>query len=241
VEEVEASIAALIVFCRPENLFQVFQRRSGVINLRDELKISTVGGPHQITDKGHAIDGLLERCVFHGRGPIPMFHLSVVLEKRDIVGHRLDAQDQPVFVIHLDGGLAHMMLDPSAFDPSVKIIAHFVPVSASELAAKKSSDVLGFNRVDGCPDQFLINRLQVDLTRKDDIGGVFDLHEAPMIPGFKMANDRAESIGELIELVMKSLRLDLIGQRLGFIPVLDESKGVTEHFKTDTVFLELLR
>jgi hypothetical protein len=241
VEEVEASIAAFLVLCRPRNLFQVFQRRGGVVNPRDELEIATVAGPHQISQNRHGVDRFFQIGDLHAITSSPMFHPSVVLEKGDIVGQSLDSQDQPVFVIHLDGDLTHMMLNPSSLDPSLKIIAHFTLVSSGELAAKEGSDVLGFNRVDGGPDQFLIDRFQVGLTGKDDISGVFGLHEAPMIPGFKMLADRAKPAGELVQLFMKPLRLDLIGQRLSLIPILEVDKGVVDHLETNLIFPELGR
>ena len=46
-----------------------------------------------------------------------MFHLSAVLKEGDFVGHRLDAKDYWVFVIHLDSDIARVMLQAHALNP----------------------------------------------------------------------------------------------------------------------------
>jgi hypothetical protein len=74
-----------------------------------------------------------------------MFHLSVVLKEGDIVGHRLDAKDYGVFVIHFNGDLAHVMLDARALNTGVKVITHFVLIMTCEFAAEKRGNIFWFN------------------------------------------------------------------------------------------------
>ena len=70
--------------------------------------------------------GILERecidyqCIYqrsglHLPGAVPMFHQTVVFKKTHVVDRSLNPQDQPVLVIHLDGGFAHMMFDARAW------------------------------------------------------------------------------------------------------------------------------
>ncbi|MBU2548469.1 MAG: hypothetical protein KKB20_08680 [Proteobacteria bacterium] len=56
-----------------------------------------------------------------------------------------------------------------------------------------------------------------------------------------MANDRAKPVGELVQLVMKPLRMDLVGQHLSLIPIFDGDKGVVEHLEADIISPELGR
>jgi len=74
-----------------------------------------------------------------------VFHLSVVLKEGDIVGHRLDAKDHGVFVIHLDGDLAHMMLDAHALNPGVKVITDLVLIVTGEFTTEKGGDGFWFD------------------------------------------------------------------------------------------------
>ncbi len=241
VEEIETTIRSFSLSSGFRNLFQVFEGGSRIVDGRNKLEIAPVGSPHQIAENRQAIDGLPDRRVFHGRSSIAMFHLPAVLEKSDIVGDSLNAQYKRMLVVHLNGDFAHMMLDPDAFDPGMEIIAHFILIMAGELSAKESGDIIGFDRMDGGADQFFIDGFEVGLAVKDNIGGVFYLHNAPVITSFKMMDDRAIFYRHIIEFFMEPLRLDLIGQGLGFIPVLYRGKGVVDHLETDAVLVELLR
>src|SRR3954469_22342250 len=49
-----------------------------------------------------AVDRFFHRCQLPGRGAGAVFHPSVVLEERHIVGGGLDTQHDAVLVIHLD-------------------------------------------------------------------------------------------------------------------------------------------
>lgn len=72
-----------------------------------------------------------------------MFHPTVVLKEADIVDRGLNPQDPPVLVIHLDGGLAHVMLDAGSLDAGLKIIAQLVAILAAEFAAQKAGHIIG--------------------------------------------------------------------------------------------------
>ena len=55
-----------------------------------------------------------------------------MFEKRDVVGGRLDAQHDPVLVVHFDGGLSHVVFDAGSLNAGVKVIAHVILVVAVE-------------------------------------------------------------------------------------------------------------
>lgn len=86
-----------------------------------------------------------------------MFHLSVVLKEGDIIGHCFDTKDDAMFVIHLYGDFAHMMLKASALYSGMKVIAHFVLIVPRQFAAEKGGDVFRFYRVHCGSHQFLID------------------------------------------------------------------------------------
>ena len=75
-----------------------------------------------------AVDALLEgRELVHG-GAVALFHLSVVLEEGHVVDGRFNAQNEAELVVHLAGRGAHVVADAGAFDPSVEVVAQFVPL-----------------------------------------------------------------------------------------------------------------
>jgi hypothetical protein len=85
-----------------------------------------------------------------------MFHLPVVLEKRHVVGGGLDAKYLAEFVIHLDGGIAKAMFDACALDPGRELRAEFL----RQLRGERPE------RGGGAEHQ---------------IGGIFNLHQTPVI------------------------------------------------------------
>ena len=155
-EEVEAAEGPFSFANGPGDLVQVLDAIGGIVEGGEKVEVAAVRGPHQFAQNGQAVDGLLDRSELERAGPVSLFHLSVVLEKANVVGHGLDPQDEAVFVIHLDGHLPHVVLDASALDACVEVAAQLVEVVAVELAAQKHSDLLGFDRVNRGADQSLV-------------------------------------------------------------------------------------
>ena len=101
-KQIEAPAAAWSILEGSGDLFQRAQGGRGLLDRRDILQITTVGGYHQLDQCGQAVDGFLQRCQLERLAVVALFHPAVVLEKRHIVGHVLDPQDLAVLVVHLD-------------------------------------------------------------------------------------------------------------------------------------------
>jgi len=98
---------------------------------------------------------------------------------------------------------SHVVLDPGTLDASVEVVAEFVGVVAGELTPEEGGDVVGLDRVDGRADQRLIQGAEVGLAMEDDVGGVLDLHEAPVIGSVQLFDYRAIEPGIFIKTMMK--------------------------------------
>src|SRR5215471_14567733 len=74
---------------------------------------------------------------------VPMFYLAVVLERGDVVGGGLKAQDEREFVVDLDRGLAKAMLDAGALDPGGELTADLLGELGRDLVAEEAGHVFG--------------------------------------------------------------------------------------------------
>src|SRR5580693_7840920 len=73
-----------------------------VIQTGEVLKVAAVTTAQDVTQIIEAVDGLFDGSEGAGRRALAMFYHAVVLESGDVVGGRLDAQDQSEFVVDLD-------------------------------------------------------------------------------------------------------------------------------------------
>jgi len=112
---------------------------------------------------------------------LPMFYLSVVLEGGHVVGRGLDAQDVAELVVHLDRGIAEAMLDAGAFDPGGELRADLLGQLRGDLAAEKGGDLLRLHAQHRLPRELLIQRPERGGGAEHQIGGIFHLHQAPVI------------------------------------------------------------
>ena len=89
-----------------------------------------------------------------------MFYLAVVLERGDVVGGGLDAQDEAECVVDLDRGFAKAMLDAGALNPGCELTGDLLDELGSDLVAKESRYVFGFDGQDGLPGELFIEGLE---------------------------------------------------------------------------------
>jgi hypothetical protein len=237
-KEIEPSVATTTIVGRSGNPIQIANCRGGVIYRREELQVATVGCLHPFSQNSQAIDGFLQRGHFHIPGSVAVFHPSVVFEEGNIIRYGFDTKHQAVLVVHFNGHLTHVMPEAGPFHPGMEIVPHVVLVMAVELASQKRSNVLGFNRVNGGTNKFVIDRLEVLLLAKHQVGSIFYLQEAPVVTGGKMADHRTVLSYELIELAMEAFGRDRIRQCLSFVKVIDLDKGIVDHLKADPFFIE---
>ena len=73
------------------------------------------------------------------------------------------------------------MLDAGALDPGGELRADLLCQRRRDLPAEKRGDLLGLHVQHRLADQLLIKRAEGDGGAERQIGGVFDLHQAPMI------------------------------------------------------------
>ena len=74
-----------------------------------------------------------------------MVYLAIVPEKRDIVHHGLDTQDETELVVHFDGDGSHLVLEAPAEPALVEAIPHLALVIATQLAAEEGGNICGFD------------------------------------------------------------------------------------------------
>ena len=238
VKEVESSITSLPLFDGVGYLVEIFDAAGRVINSRDKLKISAIGCFHQLDKQRHTVNGFFQRRISHFPCAVPVFHPSVVLKKRNIIGHSLNSKNQTELIIHFYGYFAHPMFNTSSFNPRVKVIAHFILIAAVEFTAEERGDILGFDRVNGGTDNFVIDQFKVAFLLEDYIGGIFDLHKTPMIVICEIANYRTVLPDEFIQPSMNTLGTDIIGKLLSLIKIVNLHKDIVEHLKIDILLIE---
>src|SRR5436309_1894657 len=233
IKEVESGVTALVINNRLRDFVQMFDPRTAIIESGNELQVPLVGSGQDLTQRSEAVNASfhLRPCeipLFTAALLAAMFYLTVVLEKGNVIGRRLDPQNQAELVVHLDGYRTHVMLDAGSLDPRVEVVAHLVLVIPSQLSAKKGRDVLRLHRVNRGSCQGLVNLLQIALPGKNDICRVLRLHEAPMILHVEMLNDGAEVLSKLVQGPMQSLNIQFGRQSLGLFPVGDRAKGIVD-------------
>ena len=150
IEEVEAAVGALVLLDRLGQPFDQVHACRGVVQVGQEGQIAPIGGQQQGAQGGQTVDGLLHGRQFDLAGAITMFHRAVVRKEGDVVDRRLDAQDQGLLVVELDGDGSHVMLDAGAFDAGVEVIAQLVLEVAGELVPQEGSHIGRLDGMDGC-------------------------------------------------------------------------------------------
>ena len=100
-------------------------------------EIAPVAAQQDLAQVDQAVDRLLDRREFPGRRAVAVFHLSVVLEERHVVGGGLDAQHDAVLVVHLDRALAEAVLDAGALDPGGELRADLLRQQRRDLPAEE--------------------------------------------------------------------------------------------------------
>ncbi len=148
---------------------------------RDKFQIAIIGSLEQTDQRKETVD-----ILFHDRysfvlASVTMIDLPVNFELGDIIDRGLNPQHQTKLIIHLDGNRTHMVTDSGSLDTGIKVVADFALVTGMQFSSQKSGDILGFNRVNGTANKRFIEQLKIGLFFKDNIGGIFDLSDRPMV------------------------------------------------------------
>ena len=238
VKEIKPTIGSLAIRRGLRDLFKVLDPHGGIFDRGDEFQVTSVRRFHQFPKNGKTVNGFLQRGIFHFPGAISMFHLPVVFEKTDVIDGRLNAQNDPQFVIHLNRNRAHMMFNSSPFDSGMEIIADLSLIGPVELPSQEGRDLLGFDGVDRRTGNRFIEGTEITLVFENHIGGKLDLHQGPMITRREMPDHRAERFRYLIQSPMEEFHLEAIGELLGFREILHLDKGILQKTVGETLPLE---
>src|ERR1051325_370855 len=238
VEEIEPAPAALLVADGLREAFEVPASGTVVVEAGEEFEITAVGGTEEPGEDAQAVEGLLDGGELGLAAAVAVFHRAVVFEEGDVVGDGLDTQDMAELVVHLQRGAAHLVTDAGALDAGVEVVADLAEVARVELLAQEGGDVLGADGVDGGADQVVVEGSQVLAALEDDVGGVLDLHDAPVVAGRELGGRRAELVREAVELAMQGQRLQPVGDLLRSREVVDVDERVVEELVADVVPLQ---
>ena len=146
-----------------------------------------------------------------------------------------------MLVIHLDRALAEAMLDAGALDPGGELRADLLRQRRRDLPAEKRGDLLGLHVQHRLADQLLIKRAEGDGGAERQIGGVFHLHQAPMIGLPEHIRYRAIQPGIPIQRAVQLVRRQCVGQSLGKRPVVDVHERIVGHGVADALRGQLAR
>src|SRR5581483_11357839 len=130
--------------------------------------------------------------------------------------------------IELDGDRSHLMLEAGALKTGVKVVAQFIAVVPGQLAAQERGDVIGLDRMDRRADQGVVERTQRSLAVEDEVRGILDLHQAPVVGRAKLRRDRAIARRPAVEGAMESFDREGVSERLRPGKVADVAEGVVE-------------
>jgi len=238
VKEIKPTIGPLAIRCGLRDFLKVLDPHGGIFDGGDEFQVTSVRRFHQFPKNGKAVDGFLQRGLFHFPRAIPMFHLPVVFEKTDIINGCFDTQNDPQLVIHLNRDGTHVMLNPSPFDSSVEIIADLSLIGPVELPSQEGGHLLRFDGVDRGSGDGFIKRPQIALVFENHIRGKLYLHQGPMIARGEMPKDRTERLGRLIQSPVKTFHLEVLGELLGLLEILHLGKRILQQTIGETLSSE---
>jgi hypothetical protein len=238
VKQIKPTIGPPAIRCRLRDLFKVLDPHGGIFNGGDEFQVTSVRRFHQFPKDGKAVNGFLQRGIFHFPSTVPMFHFPVVFEKTDVIDRCLNAQNDPQFVIHFNRNRAHMMFNSSPFDSGVEIIADLSLIGPVELSSQEGRDLLGFDGVDRRTGYRFIEGTEIALVFENHIRSKLDLHQCPMITRGEMSDHRTERFRYLIQAPMKKFYLEVIGELLSFLEILRLDKGILQKTVGETFPLE---
>jgi hypothetical protein len=241
VEEIEAAIAAAIISDGLGHLFDVFVGRPGIVNGGDEIDIAAVCGTHQFSKHIQAVDAFGQRRKLRFAGAVAMFHPAVVFEKGNVVDRCFDTQHEAVLVVHFYCRRPHVMFNACSLYAGVEVIAHLALIMTVQFSSQKGGDIVGLDGMHGRSDQFIVDESKVLLTLENNVGGVFDLHNAPMIAILELLDGRTVTASVGIEYSVNASDIDVVGQLLRFLNVFDAHKTVVEHRRIDAFAGQLSR
>jgi len=104
-----------------------------------------------------------------------------------------------------------------------------------DLPAEEAGDLLRFDAPHRLPDELFVERAQGGGGTERQVGGVFHLHQAPVVGLSEHVGHRAAPFGIAIQDAVQPIGRQAIGQFLGSHPVVDPCEGVVGHGVADAL------
>jgi hypothetical protein len=219
IEEVEALEGLAVDRFGADQPMQVTIAGGKVVQCGEIFEVAAVTAEQDLAQVDEAVDGLSERGDLAGLVTIPMFHLAVVLEEGNVIGRGFQTQHPTELVVHLDRYLAEVVFDAGALDARREAAAEFLRQLRRDLLAQETGDLLGLDREDGLPGEFLVERLQDGVGAEHQIGRVFDLHQAPVIRLSEDIQNWAALLGVVVQKRMQGVWREGVRELLRPFPV----------------------
>jgi len=183
VEEVQAFDGLLRGDADPRlaQALQVTLASAGVFQAAQKRQISLVAPQQYFAQIDQAVNRLLDASGFACATPFSVFHLAVVLEKRNVVDRRLDTQHLAEFVVNLDAGGAHAVLEAASLDASGLARTNLLRQPRRNLLAQKAGHARRIGRQHRLVAQAVIQGRQDSRALEHQVSGVLDLTNAPVV------------------------------------------------------------
>ena len=110
-----------------------------------------------------------------------------------------------------------------------------------DLAAEEGGDLLGLDAQHRLAGQLLVERPQRGGGAEHQVGGIFDLHQAPVIGLPEHVEHRAALRGITVEHAVQLIGRKDVGQVLGALPVVDADEGIVGRGEADAFGRQLAR
>jgi hypothetical protein len=241
VKQIEAAATAAVFAGGLRDFLNVFLCRAGVVNRGDKVDIAAICGPHQFGKHIQTVDVFLQRCKLHFACAVTMFHPAVVFKKGNVIDCRFDTQHQAVFIVHFDRHRPHVVFNACSLDAGTEVITHLVFIIGVKIPPQEGGDIVGLDGMDGRSDQFAIDGRKIALSFENNVRGVFGLHNAPVIAVLKMADHRTVQTGILIQYPVNAFYMEVVGQFLRPVKVVDVDKAIVEHGRRNALVGQLSR
>jgi hypothetical protein len=132
------------------------------------------------------------------------------------------------------------MADTGALDAGGEVVAELVLEVAAELVAEEHGHVLGTDDMHGSAHDGLVEGLEDRLLAKDHVGGIFHLHEAPVVTAAEVLHHRAEARGPTIQMLVQGVGVEGVGELLGPQGIGEAEEGIVGHREVDPGSAQLL-
>ena len=99
--------------------------------------------------------------------------------------------------------------------------------------------MLGLDDVHRGAHDGLVEGLELGLAAEHRVGGVFHLHEAPVVAGAKVTEHRAEALCPAVQVLVDGMGVERTGNLLRLVRIVDVHEGVVGHLEGDAGLCQL--